>query len=193
MQLIFATHNRHKLQEIQSALNDAFQIVSPKDMGLNEDIPETGNTITENALLKAHYVYNLYHKPCFADDTGLEIEALNGRPGIYSARYAGENCNFDDNMNKVLSEMHNNSNRRACFTTVIALIINDKQYTFEGKVKGEILSAKRGNQGFGYDPIFQPEGYTISFAEMSTTQKNRISHRAIALEKLIAFLKTIKD
>ncbi|HOF15683.1 MAG TPA: non-canonical purine NTP diphosphatase [Bacteroidales bacterium] len=193
MQLIFATHNRHKLQEIQSALNDAFQIVSLKDMGLNEDIPETGNTITENALLKAHYVYNLYHKPCFADDTGLEIEALNGRPGIYSARYAGENCNFDDNMNKVLSEMHNNSNRRACFTTVIALIINDKQYTFEGKVKGEILSAKRGNQGFGYDPIFQPEGYTISFAEMSTTQKNRISHRAIALEKLIAFLKTIKD
>jgi len=193
MQLIFATHNRHKLQEIQSALNDAFQIVSLKDMGLNEDIPETGNTITENALLKAHYVYNLYHKPCFADDTVLEIEALNGKPGIYSARYAGENCNFDDNMNKVLSEMHNSSNRRACFTTVIALIINDKQYTFEGKVKGEILSAKRGNQGFGYDPIFQPEGYTISFAEMSTTQKNRISHRAIALEKLIAFLKTIKD
>ncbi len=191
MQLIFATHNQHKLQEIQSVLNNSFQLLSLADIGVHENIPETANNISENALLKARYIYNLYRQPCFADDTGLEIEAINGRPGVYSARYAGKNCNFDDNINKVLNEMLSISNRKACFRTVIALIINAKEYSFEGKIEGEILVSRKGKQGFGYDPIFRPKGYNKSFAEMEIIEKNRISHRGIAVNKLITFLNTI--
>jgi XTP/dITP diphosphohydrolase len=188
MTVIFATNNQHKLFEIRKALNDQIKIISLQEAGIVEDIPETGFTLEENALQKAKYIFDKYHQDCFADDTGLEIEALGGRPGVYSARYAGEGCNFEDNIIKVLDEMQHAENRRARFRCVIALIIDGKQNFFEGIVNGSILREKHGQGGFGYDPVFVPEGYSTSFAEMPIEEKNKISHRGIAVQKLVKFL-----
>lgn len=193
MKLVFASNNKNKIAEIQQLVGDQFQIVSLEDIGCLVDIPETAETIEGNAILKANYVTENYGLPCFADDTGLEIEALNGEPGVYSARYAGEQKNATDNMNLVLQKLENQMNRKAQFKTVIALNLNKEQYLFEGVVKGEIISEKRGNQGFGYDPIFIPENETRTFAEMSMIEKASMSHRGRAVEKCIGFLKTIKS
>ena len=192
MKLVFATNNVHKLNEIRNLAGSNFKIVSLSDMGWVDEIPETGNTIEDNAMQKAFYIYEKYNIDCFADDTGLEIEALDKRPGVYSARYAGESCNFDDNMNKVLKELQGIKNRKACFRTVISLVIQGKEIRFEGRVDGVILNEYRGNKGFGYDPIFQPNGYKQTFAEMPLELKNAISHRGLATQKLIAFLKNLK-
>jgi XTP/dITP diphosphohydrolase len=191
MKLVFASNNKHKLDEVKSALVVGFNIASLSDIQCYDNIPEDYDTLEENALQKARYIYQKYHKNCFSDDTGLEIEALDGRPGVYSARYAGEHCSFEDNISKVLSEMNGISNRKACFRTVIALILNGKEYLFEGQVDGIILQEKKGKNGFGYDPIFQPIESTISFAEMDLEEKNKISHRGRAIEKLVEFLKEI--
>lgn len=192
MKLVFATNNLHKLHEIQHKINGDIHVVSLADINCTDEIPETGDTIEVNATQKSTYIFEKFGLNCFADDTGLEIEALDGRPGVYSARYAGEGCSFDDNMNKVLLEMQGITNRKACFRTVISLIINGKEMQFEGKVDGEILTEKHGEKGFGYDPIFRPEGFEDSFAEMPLEIKNTISHRGRATEKLVAFLKTLK-
>lgn len=189
MQLIFATHNRHKLDEVQSILGAEFKLLSLSDIHCVEDIPETSDTLEGNALQKARYVHTKYGLDCFADDTGLEIKSLNNRPGVYSARYAGESCNFDDNMNKVLRELQGVSYRSARFRTVVALIWKGKEYIFEGIIEGTIISSKKGGKGFGYDPIFQPNTYDITFAEMEMSEKNRISHRGLATAKLVDFLK----
>ena len=185
--LIFATHNPNKLAEIKSAVN-SFEVVGLKEMGIHEDIAETGTTLEENALIKSQYIYQKTGLSCFADDTGLEVEALGGRPGVYSARYAGEHATAEDNMQKLLSEMEGQKNRNARFRTVISLILDGEEYSFEGKVVGEILYQKTGDDGFGYDPIFKPIGYDQSFAEMTMKQKNEISHRGVAVKKLIHFL-----
>jgi len=189
MELVFATNNRHKLEEVQSLLGNEIKLLSLKEIGCFEEIPEDFETLKENAAQKARYVFDKYKINCFADDTGLEIEALNGEPGVYSARYAGEPCSFDDNMNKVLDKLKGIENRKACFKTVIALILEGKEYYFYGQINGEMLKEKTGSDGFGYDPIFKPEGYDSSFAQMSLDEKNKISHRARATEKLVAFLK----
>jgi len=185
--IVFATGNPNKLKEIKSAIN-SFEIIGLKDLGITEEIPETGTTLKENALQKAKYVYDKAGVNCFSDDTGLEIEALDNRPGVYSAMYAGEDCNAEANMQKVLKELYGFSNRKAKFKTVIVLILNDKEYFFEGFVKGGILKEKRGTGGFGYDPIFNPNGYSETFAQMSIELKNKISHRGLAVKKLVAFL-----
>lgn len=185
--LIFATNNPNKLREIRSAVS-SYKIISLEEIGIKEEIPETGSTLHENALQKAAYIFNKTGEDCFADDTGLEIAALDKRPGVYSARYAGINCSAEDNINKVLDELDGVTNRNAVFKTVIALIINGKEFFFEGGIDGNILTNKTGHQGFGYDPIFLPNGYKISFAEMSLDEKNNISHRAKAVKKLIHFL-----
>jgi XTP/dITP diphosphohydrolase len=187
-QIIIATHNQHKIDEIQEMVKGKIDIVSIKSLGLNKDIPETGDTLKDNAKQKAEYVYKKFNKDCFADDTGLEVEALDGRPGVYSARYAGENCSFDDNINLLLSEMEGKINRKACFKTVICLIEDGKEMLFEGKCEGVITTERYGNKGFGYDPVFIPKGYGESFAEMSKEDKNKISHRGIATRKLIEYL-----
>jgi XTP/dITP diphosphohydrolase len=189
MELVFATNNLHKLEEVQSMLGDRIKLLSLKDIGCFGEIPEDFETLKENAAQKANFIYDKYKINCFADDTGLEIEALNGEPGVYSARYAGESCSFEDNMNKVLDKLHGIENRKACFKTVIALILNGNEYYFEGQVNGEMLKEKVGSDGFGYDPIFKPEGYELSFAQMSLKEKNKISHRARATMKLVEFLK----
>lgn len=189
MELVFATNNRHKLEEVQSLLGNEIKLLSLKEIGCFDEIPEDFETLKENAAQKARYIFDKYKINCFADDTGLEIHALNGEPGVYSARYAGESCSFDDNMNKVLEKMQGIENRKACFKTVIALIIEGKEYYFEGQVNGEMLKEKTGSDGFGYDPIFKPEGFDLSFAQMSLDEKNKISHRARATEKLVEFLK----
>ncbi len=189
MELIFATNNLHKLKEVQSLLDNKIKLRSLKEIGCAEEIPEDYETLKENAAQKAHYIFDKYNINCFADDTGLEIDALNGEPGVYSARYAGEPCSFEDNMNKVLEKLQGIENRKACFKTVIALILEGKEYYFEGQVNGEILTEKTGIDGFGYDPIFKPEGYDLSFAQMSLDEKNKISHRARATKKLVEFLK----
>jgi XTP/dITP diphosphohydrolase len=189
MYLVFASNNKHKLEEIQAAVGERYNILSLNDIGCFDQIPEDHETLEENAFQKARHIYDKYGKDCFADDTGLEIEALDGRPGVYSARYAGEHCSFEENMNKVLSELTGVSNRKACFRTVIALILNGKEYAFEGRVNGTILTEKCGEQGFGYDPIFQPDGYEISFAQMPLEEKNKISHRGRAIAELMEFLK----
>lgn len=191
MKLVFASNNKNKIAEIQQQVGSQFQIVSLEDIGCFVDIPETAETIEGNAILKANYVTENYALPCFADDTGLEIESLNNEPGVYSARYAGEQKNADDNMNLVLQKLESQSNRKAQFKTIIALNINNEQHLFEGVVKGEITSGKSGNQGFGYDPIFQPEGFSTTFAEMTMEQKAVISHRGIAVQKLIKFLSAL--
>ena len=209
MKIVFATNNQHKLEEIRSILGPQFEVVSLSDIGCHEDIPETGQTLEENALMKAQYVYDHYHVSCFADDTGLEVDALDGAPGVYSARYASlenlEHLEHDSeaNMNRLLRELGNNNNRKARFRTVIALIEKKdvcpcgctsikKVSQFEGIVEGEIIREKRGGEGFGYDPIFQPTGYDKTFAELGVDIKNHISHRARATQKLAAYLKGIK-
>lgn len=187
-ELIFATNNLHKLTEIQSIIGDKFSIKSLQQIGCNEDIPETSPTLEGNALLKAEFVFNRYGKNCFADDTGLEIEALNGRPGVFSARYATNGHDFEANIDKVLSELSGIENRKARFRTVIALILDGSVHYFEGIVNGEIIAEKKGGKGFGYDPVFLPDGYQLTFAEMSLSEKNTISHRAKAVNRLVEFL-----
>lgn len=203
MKIVFATNNQHKLDEIRSILGNDIEVVSLADIGCHEDIPETGNTLEENALMKAQYVYDHYHVNCFADDTGLEVEALNGAPGVYSARYAGGvGHDSQANMDKLLNELKDEANRRARFRTVIALIekkdvcpcgcTSIKQiHRFEGIVNGQITRQKSGAEGFGYDPIFQPDGYDKTFAELGNEVKNHISHRARATQKLAEYLKTL--
>lgn len=191
MKLVFATNNKHKLEEIAHAVGDKFEIVSLADIGCFDDIPETADTLEGNALQKARYIYEKYKLNCFADDTGLEIDALDGKPGVISARYAGEERDSLANMQKVIAELKGRSNRLACFRTVIALIIDGEEYEFEGIISGKIIDDQRGDMGFGYDPIFIPSGFTDTFAEMPLAIKNTISHRARATQKLIDFLKTI--
>ena len=191
MDLVFATNNMNKLSEVQSMLNTT-KLKTLKDIGCLEDIPETASTIEGNAILKAQYVTEKYGKNCFADDTGLEVFSLNNAPGVYSARYAGPQKNAEDNMNLLLKNLSNIEDRSAQFKTVIALKIDKQEYLFEGICKGKIISDKRGKKGFGYDPIFIPDGYTTTFAEMTMEEKAKISHRGIATRKLIAFLNNYK-
>lgn len=188
MKIVFATNNAHKLEEIRKAVGDKHEIVSLKEIGFDEDIPETHSTLEGNASEKAFHIFNRFNLNCFADDTGLEIDALNGEPGVYSARYAGEKATFEDNMNKVLEKMHSKTNRNAKFRTVISLITEGKEQQFEGECKGVIMTEKYGKDGFGYDPIFMPEGFQETFAEMNLEDKNEISHRGIATKKLIEYL-----
>ena len=188
MELIFATNNSHKITEIQGILGTSITLKSLNDIKCSDDIPETGSTLEANAAQKSFYIYNKYHVNCFADDTGLEVEALNGAPGVYSARYAGDAHNSEANMRKLLQDMEGIENRKAQFRTVFALIINGKEHLFEGIVKGEITKHRCGSSGFGYDPVFIPEGYTQTYAEMGNTLKNKISHRALATNKLCNFL-----
>ena len=188
---VFATNNAHKLKEVAAIVGHQIELLSLEDIGCHDDIPETSDTLEGNALQKAKYVYERYHIDCFADDTGLEVEALDGAPGVYSARYAGEGHNSEENIRKLLHELEGKDNRKARFRTVFALIINGKEHLFEGIVKGEIIATKRGTSGFGYDPVFVPEGFTQTFAEMSDGQKNKISHRALAVGKLCKFLNTL--
>ena len=193
MKIVFATNNQHKLQEVRQILGEAFEVVGLKDIGCTEDIPETADTLEGNALQKARYVHEHYGYDCFADDTGLEVEALDGAPGVHTARYAelfgkGETHNSDANMNLLLKNLANKSNRNARFRTVIAFIYQGQEHLFEGICPGTILSERRGTEGFGYDPIFQPEGYDRCFAEMAAEQKNAISHRGRATQKLAEFL-----
>ena len=188
MELVFATNNKHKLEEISHILDEHYKIVSLKEIGCNEDIAETAETLEGNALLKARYIHSRYGRDCFADDTGLEIDALEGKPGVYSARYAGPGHDHQKNMDKVLFEMAGQANRKAQFRTVIALILEGQVYLFEGIVKGEILTERHGDKGFGYDPIFKPDGFDLSFAEMDLDDKNEISHRGRATRKLAEFL-----
>jgi len=188
MQLVFASNNKNKIKEIQLLLPSTIQILSLDEIGCYEEIPETADTIEGNAMLKANYVKEKFGYDCFADDTGLEVEALHGAPGVYSARYAGEQKDDQDNMHKVLKELKDCSNRSAQFKTVIALNINNKQFLFTGIVKGEIGYEKIGNNGFGYDPIFVAAGYKKTFAELSIEEKSRISHRGLAVKQLVDFL-----
>lgn len=193
MKIVFATNNQHKLSEIRQILGSRVEVLSLKDIGCDVDIPETGTTLEENALQKAQYIYDNYHIDVFADDTGLEVDALNGAPGVYSARYASmENSSAshdsEANMVRLLKELGDNNNRRARFRTVIALIQQGKVHEFEGIVNGNIISERRGGEGFGYDPIFQPDGYNQTFAEMGAETKNQISHRARATQKLANYL-----
>lgn len=189
MDLIFATNNAHKLREIQDILGKKYRVKSLSDIACFEELPETADTLEGNASQKAFYVYGKYKENCFSDDTGLLVEALQGKPGVLSARYAGEQKNADDNINKILHEMNGiEKNRKAMFKTIISLIINGEEKLFEGIVDGVILEERRGEKGFGYDPIFQPDGYNCSFAEMTAEQKNKISHRAMAVDKLVNYL-----
>ena len=185
---VFATNNAHKLEEVTAILGDKIELLSMKDIHCHADIPETADTLEGNALLKARYIFENCNMDCFADDTGLEVEALNGAPGVYSARYAGDAHNSEANMRKLLQDMEGIENRKAQFRTVFALIINGKEHLFEGIVKGEITKHRCGSSGFGYDPVFIPEGYTQTYAEMGNTLKNKISHRALATNKLCNFL-----
>lgn len=190
--LVFATNNAHKLEEVAAILKNKVDLLSLSDINCETDIPETADTLEGNALLKSSYIHTHYGLDCFGDDTGLEVEALNGAPGVYSARYAeGEGHDAEANMRKLLHTMEGLANRKAQFRTVISLILDDKEYLFEGIVKGEIIREKRGATGFGYDPIFVPEGYEQTFAEMGHEVKNKISHRALAVNKLCEFLQTI--
>jgi XTP/dITP diphosphohydrolase len=188
MNLIFATNNLHKLEEVSTMLNKNIVLSSLKQHGFTEDIPEDQPTLEGNALQKARHIYRQLHENCFADDTGLEVEVLCGAPGVHSARYAGQAKNMQANVEKLLREMEGKSDRSARFRTVIALILDGKEYLFEGEVKGEIMRKKAGNMGFGYDPIFRPSGYGITFAEMDLSEKNRISHRGKAVRQLVTFL-----
>jgi XTP/dITP diphosphohydrolase len=190
-QLVFATNNAHKLEEVAAKIKGSIQLVSLNDIGCNDDIEETGTTFIENAAIKSHYIYNKYHINCFGDDSGLEIDALGGEPGVYSARYAGAHGDHTANNKKVLEKLSSIINRKARFRTVISLIWNGEEHFFEGTVEGTIRHELSGAAGFGYDPIFQPNGYTKTFAEMSLEEKNSISHRAKAMDKLLDFLNTI--
>lgn len=189
MKIVFATNNEHKLSEIRQILGSRVEVLSLSDIGCHTDIPETGKTLEENALQKAQYVYNQYHIDVFADDTGLEVYALDGEPGVYSARYAGgQGHDSEANMAKLLSKLKGENNRKARFRTVIALIQEGNIRNFEGIVEGEITTSPSGHRGFGYDPIFIPDGYTMTFADLSTNIKNQISHRARATQKLANYL-----
>lgn len=186
--LVFATNNTHKLAEVKAILEPLFTIISLNDLNCYDEIPETADSLQGNALLKATYIHNKFGLDCFADDTGLEIVELGGEPGVYSARYAGEDNNSVNNMNKVLTLLENKINRKASFRTVIALIQGENTKFFDGKINGDIALSPQGESGFGYDPIFIPEGFQISFAQLSSEEKNRISHRALAVKKLNEFL-----
>jgi XTP/dITP diphosphohydrolase len=188
-QLVFATNNAHKLEEVAAKIEGKIKLLNLTDIGCIEEIDETGNTFRENASLKSRFIYDKYHINCFGDDSGLEIEALNGEPGVFSARYAGEHGNHAANIDKTLAALRNITNRKANFRTVISLIWNGEEHFFEGVINGTIRNERSGTQGFGYDPIFQPDGYTKTFAEMSLAEKNKISHRAIAIADLLDFLK----
>ncbi|MBO5787068.1 MAG: non-canonical purine NTP diphosphatase [Bacteroidaceae bacterium] len=191
MKLVFATNNRHKLDEVRAIVGDKIEILSLNDIGCHDDIPETADTLQGNALIKARYIYEKYGTDCFADDTGLEVEALGGEPGVYSARYAGEECDSEANMKKLLHNLTGKKNRNAQFRTVIALIMGGEEKLFNGIVKGSITEEKRGDSGFGYDPIFIPEGFSESFAQMGSDQKNSISHRYRATRQLSDYLKEL--
>ena len=187
-QLVFATNNSHKVDEVKNKLGGLFEIKTLSEIGCEEDIPETSDTLRGNAGQKSHYLYDHFHCDCFADDTGLEVEALDGAPGVYSARYAGPAKDSEANIDKLLSELAGKENRRARFRTVISLILDGEEYIFEGIVNGTILTERHGSHGFGYDPVFQPDGYDCSFAELSMEEKNKIRHRGRAVEQLIRFL-----
>lgn len=189
--LVFATNNMHKLEEVSKIVGDNLEIVSLNDIDCHDDIPETADTLEGNALLKARYIKEHYGLDCFADDTGLEVEALDNAPGVYSARYAGPGHDAQANMRKLLLELEGIENRRARFRTVIALLLNDKEYVFDGVINGIITPDKRGDSGFGYDPVFLPDNYTETFAELGDDIKNKISHRALAVHKLAEFLSTL--
>ncbi|MEN0054251.1 MAG: non-canonical purine NTP diphosphatase [Mucilaginibacter sp.] len=191
MQLVFATNNRHKLDEVAAKVGDKIKLLTLNDIGCTDDIEETGTTFRANASIKSHHIFEKYKLNCFGDDSGLEIDALNGEPGVYSARYAGEHGNHAANNEKVLNNLAGKTNRKARFRTVISLIWNGDEHFFEGVVEGSIRAELSGTEGFGYDPIFEPEGYNVTFAEMSMEQKNSSSHRAKAMEQLIAFLNTV--
>ena len=187
--LVFATNNAHKLEEVAAKIEGRIKLLNLTDIGCIEEIDETGNTFRENASLKSRFIYDKYHINCFGDDSGLEIEALNGEPGVLSARYAGEHGNHAANIDKTLAALKNITNRKANFRTVISLIWTGEEHFFEGVINGTIQNERSGTQGFGYDPIFQPDGYDKTFAEMSLAEKNKISHRAIAMADLLDFLK----
>jgi len=189
--IIFATNNLHKLDELKKIIGTRFEILSLRDIAVHEDIPETGVTLAENAAQKSHFIYDRFHLDCFSDDTGLEVEALDGAPGVYSARYAGEGCSYEDNVNKLLLEMEGKKNRKAAFRTVISLILDGKEYSFDGNVSGIITTEKQGSGGFGYDPVFLPDGYHQTFSEMDAALKNKISHRGKATAKLVDFLQAL--
>ena len=193
MDLLIATNNPHKLHEIAAIMPKGINLISLEKAGITEDIPETGDTLAENALMKAEYAFKKNQMACFADDTGLEVDALQGAPGVYSARYAGEAKNSLDNMNLLLRNLEGVEQRTARFKTVIALLINGKQYMFEGTVEGKIIDKAIGTAGFGYDPIFVPEGYNETFAQMPLDLKNSMSHRSRATQKLIEFIRTLSS
>jgi XTP/dITP diphosphohydrolase len=186
--IVFATNNPHKLREVRDLLGNLFEVVSLKELGFEGDIPETGGTLAENASQKSHFIFDRYGLDCFADDTGLEVDALGGAPGVYSARYAGEKATYEENVTKLLQELEGEDNRTARFKTAVSLLLDGKEYLFEGRVEGRILTQRSGTAGFGYDPVFQPEGYAETFAEMGPELKNRISHRGKAMAKLARFL-----
>lgn len=189
MKLVFATNNLNKLKEVQEMLSSSIEIVSLKDINCFDEVDETEPTLEGNAKLKADYITENFGYNCFADDTGLEVESLDGKPGVYSARFAGEPANSEHNMQKLLTDLEDNKNRKAQFRTAVCLNLDNKQYLFEGVCKGDILKEKQGEKGFGYDPIFKPAGFSESFAEMKSEEKNKISHRGIAIQQLVAFLK----
>jgi len=191
MKLVFATNNKNKIKEIKNLLSNSIELLSLEDINCKEEIPETSDSIAGNALQKAKYVFDNYGHNCFADDTGLEIESLNGEPGIYSARYAGLQRDANDNMNKVLAKLKDENNKNAHFKTVIALIINGKETLYEGIAKGKITNKKSGTEGFGYDPIFKPIGFDITFSEMSLEEKNKVSHRGKAVRQLTDYLSSL--
>ena len=191
MKLCFATNNKNKLNELRSAIGSQIQIVSLSDIKCFEEIPETGDTLEDNSLQKAQYIWDKFNIAIIADDTGLEVESLDGRPGVYSARYAGANCDSNDNMNKMLSELDGVENREAAFKTIVTYLNGDEMRQFTGVCKGSIRKERSGVDGFGYDPIFQPNGFNITFAEMKMEDKNKISHRGIAVRKLIAFIQSL--
>lgn len=193
MKLVFATNNRHKLDEVRAILGNRIEVLSLNDIDCHDDIPETADTLEGNALIKARYIHEKFGVDCFADDTGLEVDVLGGEPGVYSARYAGEECNSEANMNKLLQNLTGKNNRKAQFRTVIALIIKGEEKLFNGIVKGTISNEKMGDAGFGYDPIFIPEGFSESFAQMTGDMKNSISHRYRATEELNNYLKRQND
>jgi XTP/dITP diphosphohydrolase len=192
-QLVFATNNAHKLEEVAAKLAGKIKLLSLNDIGCRDEIEETGLTFRENAAIKSRYIYQKYNLNCFGDDSGLEIDALNGEPGVYSARYAGEHGNHAANINKVLDKLKGETKRSARFRTVISLIWNGRETFFDGVIEGAIRHERSGSGGFGYDPIFEPAGYHITFAEMSLEQKNGISHRALAVEHLVAFLEKLNQ
>lgn len=191
MELVFATNNKHKLEELSHLAGEKFKLLSLREINCFDDIPETADTLEGNAAIKAHYIWDKFGKNCFADDTGLEVEALDGRPGVYSARYAGEEQNSVANVTKLLMELEGKDNRKARFRTVICLILGGNEFYFEGIVDGHITLERKGTEGFGYDPVFQPEGFPITFAEMDMAAKSKISHRGRATELLIAYLKSL--